>query len=325
MGIPRRAWVSLYAILAILASAVWVQEMESMTRDHRLKVAVANEMPSAGSFIKCQGSRTNDSKLDSGPNKWVHTNDSKPLDVNVGVSTNSQLKIEMETVLPLLVRALHAAGITRWFITHGTLLGWYRECAFLMEHDIDIGIFEEEMTREHYMRLHTELLRLGLQKHMHMDQVFKWSSDGPPLFSPRLTQVLYSNVDRGENRKLEYLDIWTVHTMPNYLWTAQGRGETILPCWNHFTWNHFDICHGELAGTKVQVPCNIESQLEEHHGSSWRTPVHNEDQSATDRFKNYKTYPHWLLLPHARQFISCFLFALGFLPLVLWRGACKFR
>jgi hypothetical protein len=72
----------------------------------------------------------------------------------------------------LAVKALKSLNIT-FFITHGTLLGWYRECGIIKHTgDIDIGVpIEEMMENNNIVNIEKALAKEGFGKSIPSDNI----------------------------------------------------------------------------------------------------------------------------------------------------------
>ncbi|KAI6212484.1 hypothetical protein M3Y94_00030900 [Aphelenchoides besseyi] len=142
------------------------------------------------------------------------------------------------------------------FILAGTLLGWYRECTVIPHTvDSDFGLLSTELTSDIVKRIETKYTmvhKLGLPNDS-LELTFMLGHIRTDLF------VIY-----GLNDTNSYTTI-----------VSFNERQTLMAVYPRIT----SICTGDLLGTLVYVPCNVEEVLNTDYGPNWHTDRPSSDYS----------------------------------------------
>uniref|UniRef100_A0A2P2IBA2 Fukutin n=1 Tax=Hirondellea gigas TaxID=1518452 RepID=A0A2P2IBA2_9CRUS len=160
---------------------------------------------------------------------------------------------------------LDMMGIPFW-LSSGTLLGYYRQCEiFPWSQDVDIGIFIED----HQFKIVEEFKKHGL-KHKH---TFGRLSDSYEL------AFTLNGVK---------LDIFFFYTDGAAMWNGgcNKRGEKFKYMFPTFT-----LCWTEFLDMLVRVPCNTDEYIVANYGPNWFTP--QKRWSYTDSPPNVVPNGYW--------------------------------
>ena len=152
--------------------------------------------------------------------------------------------------LKLIKSRLDAYGIPFW-LSSGTLLGWFRQCDFIpYSIDVDVGVFIKDHTSDLLKELQASALRL--------DHKFGKVSDS-----------LQYTFDIGKV-KLDIFFFYEDKVIKKY-WnggTDYSTGEKFKYWFDKFT-----LCWTEFYDMKVRVPCDTELYIKANYGPDWFKPV----------------------------------------------------
>lgn len=137
-----------------------------------------------------------------------------------------------------------------FWISSGTLLGWYRQCD-LIPHttDVDIGI-----------RIHD-------YRHDIIDEMEKNGLMLKDIYGKKDDSYSISFVDSNHVK----LDIFFFYDEDNYSWNGGTRAHDGAKF--QFIFPKFTLCWTEFLGMKVRIPCETRSYIEANYGKDWKTPV----------------------------------------------------
>jgi hypothetical protein len=145
-----------------------------------------------------------------------------------------------------------ALGIPFW-LSSGTLLGWYRQCDFLdYSGDVDVGMFAEDYQPD----MLGPLRAAGLVLTHRFGQV----DDG--------FELSFGYTEEGHELKL---DVFFIYRAVGHFWNAG------TDAFNGQKYRYSDVpftlCWAEFEELVVQVPCETEEYLRTNYGANWFTPV----------------------------------------------------
>ena len=146
-----------------------------------------------------------------------------------------------------------------FFLTSGTLLGYFREGKFLdHDYDVDIGIYAENYTPE----IKTMMAEAGFDNYRNL---------GNPKNGYEMSFYLKNSI-LGKLAKIdiflhykEYINnkkyiYWTSYEVP----LLQKKLKYRIP--------YFTIKQVDFYGIKVNVPSDTLNYIESHYGLDWKTP-----------------------------------------------------
>ena len=146
-----------------------------------------------------------------------------------------------------------------FFLSSGTLLGYYRE-GKIMDHDydIDIGIFK----KDYNSRIFDEMKKEGLFNYRNLGNL---KNGYEMCFRLENFTQEYENIDifvhNKETIKGKKYFYWSSYKKPNYLKRIKYRVSA------------FDLKPVTFLGVKTFIPNNTEKYLLEHYGKNWKIPM----------------------------------------------------
>ena len=146
-----------------------------------------------------------------------------------------------------------------FFLSSGTLLGYYRENKFLdHDYDVDIGIYASDYTPE----IKTKMNEAGFYNYRNLGEPETGYEMSFYLRNSPLNQIAkidiflhYDELKDGIN----YL-YWTSYEIPKLVKKIKYR----VP--------YFTIVETDFYGIKVNIPSDTLNYIENHYGMDWRTP-----------------------------------------------------
>nr|XP_039272994.1 fukutin-like [Styela clava] len=152
----------------------------------------------------------------------------------------------------LLIRAkkvLNKLGIPFW-LSSGTLLGWYRECGIIPHGiDVDIGIWIHDY--------HNEIIPAMEREGLMLKHVFGRIQDSHEL----------SFIDEKDVK----LDIFFFYQESDSVWNGGTRAYDGAKF--KYKFPKFSLCWTEHLEDKFRVPCETRSYIEANYGEDWDKPV----------------------------------------------------
>jgi fukutin len=163
-----------------------------------------------------------------------------------GIYNNKVFKNRCLQNLVLATELLNKAGVKYW-LTDGTLLGFYRDGDFISgDKDVDIGVFIDDLPDNllHIFRKNgLYLLRENGSKECGLEYTF--------------------------TRKGVNLDIFFFYKEKDFVWHAAWLHNQIIK----FRYSYFEIKKISALGHEFNAPENIEDYLLLKYGKNWRTPI----------------------------------------------------
>lgn len=136
-----------------------------------------------------------------------------------------------------------------FWLSSGTLLGYYRQCDFIVySGDVDIGVWAD-----HYR---PELIEV-------------FSSNNLPLIHwfGRPNDSLELSFLSGDLK----LDIFFFYRESDHYWNGGTQAKTGLKF--KYDFPKFTLCWTEFVGLLLRVPCETEPYIEANYGQHWMQPV----------------------------------------------------
>ena len=137
----------------------------------------------------------------------------------------------------------------KYWLTDGTLLGFYRDGDFIQgDTDVDLGVFIDELTPRlisAFRKNGLRLLRVNGSKDCGLEYTF--------------------------TRKGVNLDVFFFYKEKDYVWHATWLGNEMI----RYRFPHFAVTDHEFLGHTFSVPANTEEYIRLKYGENWRTPVSN--------------------------------------------------
>ncbi|KAK0403489.1 hypothetical protein QR680_016948 [Steinernema hermaphroditum] len=150
-------------------------------------------------------------------------------------------------------RSLAASYGVTLTLNGGSLLGWYRECSIIPHTtDMDFSINSEE---------HSPNFIRAVENSSDF-QLYHVYSEPSGCFQFKACF--------GRTK----LDVFYLYRNTTTAWIC-GSVDAFRVLWSYPPAT--DFCVGELLGTLVYVPCNVEEHLEVSYGKGWRKEVHSKD------------------------------------------------
>ena len=146
-----------------------------------------------------------------------------------------------------------------FFLSSGTLLGYYREGKILdHDYDIDVGIYREDYN----YNIISEMEREGFNNYRNIGDLrrgFEMSFylSGTKIGKYAKIDIFVHNRETIGNKKYIY---WASYKKPDYVDRIKYRV------------SDFSLKPILFCGVKVNIPSNTEKYLVEHYGKDWRTP-----------------------------------------------------
>jgi fukutin len=146
-----------------------------------------------------------------------------------------------------------------FFLSSGTLLGYYREGKILdHDYDIDVGIYREDYNNNIIL----EMEREGFNNYRNIGDLnrgFEMSFYLPKTRIGKYAKIdiFVHNRETIGNKKYIY---WASYKKPDYVDRIKYRV------------SDFSLKPILFSGVKVNIPSNTEKYLVEHYGKDWRTP-----------------------------------------------------
>lgn len=161
-----------------------------------------------------------------------------------------------------------------FFLSSGTLLGYYREGQFLdHDYDIDVGIFKKDFT----LKLAEEMKKEGLLNYRNLGDLNRGLEMS--FYLPKSKIGMNAKIDifvhNHEQIGLKKKVYWATYKKPDYVKRIKYRVSA------------FNIKPVIFNGIRVNIPSNTELYLREHYGSDWRIP---KKTSGKDHY-DYMTSP----------------------------------
>ncbi|KAK0428729.1 hypothetical protein QR680_010974 [Steinernema hermaphroditum] len=160
------------------------------------------------------------------------------------------------------LRSLAAGYGVTLTLSSGSLLGWYRECSVIPHtHDWDFTINVEE---------HSPNLIQALEMSSEIGFHYVYSE---PSNCFQMKACL-------EETKL---DIFYFYRNDTTGWICGSKGKSRVVWWYPPI---AEFCVGDLLGTLVYVPCNVEEHLKVNYGKEWRKEIHSSDFACAENCAN---------------------------------------
>lgn len=146
-----------------------------------------------------------------------------------------------------------------YFLSSGTLLGYYRENNYLKhDYDIDIGIFRENYSKE----IKREMKKEGFINYRNLGDLERGYEMS--FYLPKTKVGRYAKIDifvhnREEVNGKKYI-YWATYQKPKYIKRIKYRVSS------------FGLKKVLFKGIEVNVPVETEKYLVEHYGVDWRIP-----------------------------------------------------
>ncbi len=146
-----------------------------------------------------------------------------------------------------------------FWLSSGTLLGYYRQCDYIVySGDVDIGVWAEDFRPELVEAFSTANLPL-----------IHWF--GRPNDSLELSFVNGA----GGDLKLDIFFFYRNSSKNGTYWNGGTQARTGLKF--RYDFPPFSLCWTEFVGLLLRVPCETERYLEANYGKDWATPVRGWD------------------------------------------------
>lgn len=146
-----------------------------------------------------------------------------------------------------------------FFLSSGTLLGYYREGKILdHDYDLDVGIFKEDYS----LRLIDEMESEGFNNYRNLGDIgrgFEMS-----FYLPKTKIGTYAKIDifvhNRETINNKNLTYWASYKKPDYVERIKYRVSA------------FNLKPTKFLGVNTFIPEDTEKYLVEHYGTDWRIP-----------------------------------------------------
>lgn len=154
-----------------------------------------------------------------------------------------------------------------FWLSSGTLLGYYRQCDFITySGDVDIGIWAQDFRPE---------------------IIETFSAANIPLIHwfGRPNDSLELSFLSGDLK----LDIFFFYRESDHFWNGGTQARTGLKF--KYSFPKFTLCWTEFIGLLLRIPCETESYLEANYGKQWFVPTKNWDWKSSP--PNVKPNGQW--------------------------------
>ena len=161
-----------------------------------------------------------------------------------------------------------------FFLSSGTLLGYYREGKILdHDYDLDIGIFKEDYN----LKLIKEMEEEGFNNYRNLGDISRGFEMS--FYLPNTPIGVYAKIDIfvhnrevvNGNKKI----YWASYRKPDYVERIKYRVSS------------FNIKPITFMGVNTYIPADTEKYLVEHYGKNWRTPLGNWIENKKNRGQYY--------------------------------------
>ncbi|KPM05432.1 fukutin-like protein [Sarcoptes scabiei] len=140
-----------------------------------------------------------------------------------------------------------------FWLSSGTLLGYYRQCDFIVySGDIDIGMWADDFREEI-----VEILSINNLPLIHW---FGRRNDSLEL------SFLFEDIK---------LDIFFFYREKDHYWNGGTQAKSGLKF--KYAFPKFTLCWTDFVGLLVRVPCETESYIVANYGKDWRVPIKDWD------------------------------------------------
>lgn len=147
-----------------------------------------------------------------------------------------------------------------FFLSSGTLLGYYREGKFLdHDYDVDIGIYNKDFTQD----IFNEMKKEGFFNYRNLGKLDTGYEMSFYLRKSKIKKyakidIFVHNTETVNGKKMIY---WSSYKRPDYKEQIKYRV------------SYFDIRPVFFYNIPVNIPLNTEKYLREHYGDNWRIPI----------------------------------------------------
>lgn len=173
-------------------------------------------------------------------------------EIQVESGADADFRRKVRQILTLVKEAFAELKIAFW-ISSGTLLGWFRQCDVIpYSGDVDIGV----MIDDHSSDIVPSLDEKGLQLRMKLGTV----NDSLQY------SFVYSQTK---------LDIYFFYSQGDQYWNGATKPETGEKY--KYTFPRFDLCWTEFLDLQLRVPCPVLPYIEANYGSGWDRLVRDWD------------------------------------------------
>lgn len=165
-----------------------------------------------------------------------------------------QFRFKAHSLLVKVAHLLqHELRLPFW-LSSGTLLGYYRQCDYIVySGDVDIGMWAEDFTPK-------------------LIDVF--SSNGLPLIHwfGRVNDSLELSFVSDQTIKL---DVFFFYKTSDHYWNGGTQARTGFKF--KYKFPPFTLCWTEFDNILVRIPCETQSYVEANYGKNWMVPVQHWD------------------------------------------------
>ena len=177
------------------------------------------------------------------------------------INRSDFILLKQQTYNEILRRTSRVLNILNipFFLSSGTLLGYYREGKILdHDYDMDIGIYREDFRKE----IKEEMIKEGFNNYRNLGNLEKGYEMSFRLNNSKIGKyakidIFVHNKERISGKNYIY---WASYKRPHYKKRIKYRV------------SDFNIKPVFFNQILVNIPVNTEKYLEEHYGLDWRIP-----------------------------------------------------